>query len=119
RAARVALLDDELAASCGQPVALGRGIGPGSGQPGHLVAHRAPVRIMPLVGAGPAPPTTSTFVAPSIWLIAVPRIWRTASFTWVMPCVYASARFPPCVFTGSGPSSPRLPAAAYGPPSPL
>ena len=51
--------------------------------------------------------------------MAVPRIWRTASFTCVIPCVYASARLPPWVFTGNRPAERRLPSATYGPPSPL
>ena len=75
--------------------------------------------MIPLDGAGPAPQITRTVSASGTWSRAVPRSWRTASSTWFMPWAYASARLPPWVFTGSGPSRPRLPSATYGPPSPF
>src|SRR5262249_12019487 len=111
-AARCAALDDEFPAAGGEPVALGGRVRLGTRQPGHAGAHFSPVRIMPLVGAGPAPPALRGLVAPSTWLIAAPRFWRPASFTCVIPCVYAWARFPPWVFTGIGPPRPRFPSAA-------
>src|SRR5207244_13136645 len=81
---------------------------------GHLL------RMSALTGMDAGPPVTRARSAPSTWLTAVPRICSTASRTCVMPMMYASERFPPCVLTGIDPFGHRmLPSATNGPDSPM
>src|SRR5436309_989123 len=89
----------------------GPGPGPGAGpdRAGPAVLSRAhrvsaePSRAE-LTTKSPGPPVINDSAAPGTWLTDVPRIWRTASVTRLIPCTKPSARFPPEVLTGSPPS---------------
>src|SRR5262249_21674135 len=84
------------------------------------VGHRHLRSNVPLTGSAAGPPVTSAISAPSPWWTAVPRSCSTASRMCVIPMMWASDKFPPCVLTGIVPPGHRmLPSATNGPPAPI